>query len=95
MPFEGNHADDIGLETPEGSVCIYDSENGVIKTPEAIFKGGVLFFAQTATNGDTTLAERLTRKNMKSLPYWQAHHCVELDGPEATDEEFQAVIEKL
>lgn len=95
MPFTGDHANDIGLMTPEGPVCKFDSENGAIKSPEAIFEGGVVFFAEAATDGDRELATRLTIRNMKSLPYWHAHHFSLLDGVEATDEEFQTAMAKL
>ena len=95
MPLEGNHANDIGMELPEGLVCKFDSEDGKVKSGEAIFEGGVVFFAEEATDGDRDLAERLTRKNMKALPYWQVRPFAALDGAEATDEEFQAAMMKL
>ena len=57
MPLEGDHANDIGMETPEGLVCKFDSENGVIRSASEIFKGGVEFFA-TVADGDRELAER-------------------------------------
>ncbi len=46
-------------------------------------------------NGDRDLAERITRKNMKSLEYWKCHPAEILNGPEATDEEFQEVMASL
>lgn len=95
MPFEGDHADDVGLETPEGAACKFDVENGAIKSPTDIYMGGVEFFAHAAADDDRDLAARLTRKNMRSLPYWQARPFPELDGPEATDEEFGAAMAKL
>lgn len=95
MPLEGEHAGDVGMETPEGFVCKFDSENGAIKSPEAIFEGGVNFFADAVAGGDRDLAARLTRKNMKALPYWQSHPSAVLEGPEATDEEFGAALAKL
>lgn len=95
MPLEGNHAGDTGLETADGPVCIHDSAEGKIKAPEIIFEGGVQFFTQAATNGDRDLALRLTRKNMKALPYWQAHPFAGLDGEQATDAEFQAALSAL
>ncbi len=94
MPFEGDHIKDIGLELPEGPVCKFDSENGKLKSADDIFNGGVNFFLMKITN-DRDLATRITRKNMKSLPYWQAHPFEKLAGPEATDAEFQAVMAKL
>jgi hypothetical protein len=95
MPLEGNHANDIGMETPDGPVCKYDSEGGKIKSAEEIFAGGVQFFAGAATGGDRDLAARLTRKNMHSLPYWQQHPSDVPGGEEATDEEFQTAMAKL
>ena len=95
MPFEGNHANDIALETVDGPVCVYDVKDGAIKSAHEIFMGGVEFFASHLEGGDHELAARLTRKNMKTLPYWQAHPFAELAGPQATDEEFQAVMMKL
>ena len=85
MPLEGNHAGDIGLELAEGLVCRFDLENGKVKNGEGVFEGGVAFFARAATDGDRDLAARLTRRNMKSLPYWRAHPFEKLAGAEATD----------
>lgn len=95
MPFVGAHANDIGLETAEGPVCKFDVEDGKIKSGEDIFEGGVVFFAAEAADGDRGLAERLTRKNMKSLAYWKSHPFALLDGPEATDQEFGAAMSRL
>lgn len=95
MPFDGDHANDIGLETADGAVCVYDVKDGVIKSSEEIFEGGVQFFMGQGTDGDRALAEKVTRKNMKSLPYWQNHHFDLLNGEEATDDEFGMVMAKL
>ncbi len=95
MPLVGAHANDIGLTLTEGPVCKFDSENGKVKTGEEIFQGGVEYFKESVAGGDRALAERITRKNMKSLPYWHAHHFSELDGAEASDEEFGAAMAKL
>lgn len=95
MPLEGEHAGDIGMETAEGLVCKFDSENGEIKPANEIFEGGVQFFMGATTDGDRALAERLTRKNMKALPHWQTHPFAELEGDEATDAEFAAAMAKL
>jgi hypothetical protein len=95
MPFEGNHANDIGLEAEEGPVCIYDVKDGAIKSPEDIFEGGVQFFLGEVATGDRDLAERLVRKNMKALPHWQNNPFAMLGGPVATDEEFAAAMAKL
>ena len=95
MPFEGNHANDVGMETEWGPVCKFDSENGQMKSPEQIFAGGIHFFMLQAAPGDRNLAERLTRSNMKRLPYWQEHHFVMLEGEEATREEFASALTKI
>ncbi|HSR89580.1 MAG TPA: hypothetical protein VLK22_04310 [Candidatus Udaeobacter sp.] len=95
MPFEGDHANDVALELIEGPVCKFDCENGKIKSGDEIFAGGVSFFAESVTDGDLDLATRLTRKNMKSLAYWQAHPFAKLVGDEATDAEFQVAMAKL
>lgn len=95
MPFEGNHINDIGLETSDGPVCVYDVKDGAIKPAEDIFEGGVQFFLGSVAGGDRELAERVTRKNMKSLLYWQAHPFEGLNGAEASDEEFAAAMAKL
>ena len=95
MPLEGEHEGEIGMETPEGFVCVHDCEDGKIKSPEEIFRGGVRFFLTGGADGEHELAERVTRRNMKSLAYWQAHPLELLDGEEATDEEFQDAMMKL
>lgn len=95
MPLEGDHAADIGMELPEGTVCRFDLQDGALKSPEEIFEGGVQFFTGAAADGDRALGERLTRKNMKALAYWQANPFAGLDGEEATDEEYNAAMAKL
>lgn len=95
MPFTGAHAQDIAFETTEGPVCVHDSENGQLKSAAVIFEGGVQFFRQAVTNGERELALRLTRRNMKSLPYWQNHPFPALEGDEATDAEFAEAMAKL
>ena len=95
MPLEGDHAGDIGLETVDGPVCKFDVEDGKVKSPEVIFEGGVAFFADAVADGDRTLAERLTRKNMGMLPYWQARPFDALQGEMSSDEEFGMYMAKL
>lgn len=96
MPFTGEHANDIGLETSYGPVCIHDCEDGEIKEPEDIFADGVAFFADNVTDGDFDLAERLTRRNMRSLEYWQENPFMELEeGPSATEAEFAEAMARL
>ena len=95
MPLEGNHENDIGLTIDEGLVCIYDIKDDKIKNPEEIFEGGVQFFLTSVADGNRNLAERITRKNMNSLPYWQNHPFTNLQGPKATDQEFIDAMKKL
>lgn len=94
MPLEAAHAEDIGLELAEGLVCKFDSANGEVKSADEIFEGGVHFFTEAA-GGDRELGERLTRRNMKALPYWQTRPFERLAGEEATDEEFGAAMAAL
>jgi hypothetical protein len=95
MPLEGAHEKDFGMKTQDGFVCKHDMEDGELKSDGEIFEGGVQFFLGAVANGNRALAERLTRKNMKSLPYWKKHPSPELDGPEATDREFADAMSKL
>lgn len=94
MPL--NKDEDKGYAGAEGVACVYcTSESGEIRSCEEIFEGGVSFF-MTATGSDREMAERLVRKNMKSLPYWQANPCDCLDdGEEASDSEFAEAMERL
>ncbi len=95
MPFTGEHANDIGLELAEGPVCIHDCEDGEVKEAEDIFAGGVAYFADAVTDGDFDAAERLTRRNMLSLEYWQDRPFEELEGPVASESEFAEAMAKL
>lgn len=95
MPFTGEHANDIGLELSEGPVCIHDCEDGEVKEAEDIFAGGVAYFADAVTDGDLDAAERLTRRNMLSLEYWQDRPFEELEGPVASESEFAEAMAKL
>jgi hypothetical protein len=93
MPLENQT--DIGAEMEKGSACIHCvNADGTLKSCGEIFEGGVAFFLSTGVE-DRTLAERITRKNMKLQPAWQDGACDCLQGDEATEEEFQAVLEKL
>ncbi len=94
MPLE--NAEDIGLDNESGTFCKYCvNTDGSVKTCEEIFHGGADFFLSAVPGSDKALAERLTRKNMKSLPYWQnkEHEC--LNGEEASEEEFNEVMSKM
>lgn len=76
-------------------VCLHCvNPDGSVKSCEEIFNGGIEFFIQTLGE-DRNLAEKITRKNMTRLPYWQDKDCEILKGEIATDEEFNSVMEKL
>lgn len=93
MPLDEKHG--LGTETSDGFVCDYClGEDGHPKSCEVIFEGGVQFF-MTVPGVDKSMAEKITRKNMNGLPYWQAHGGEVLRGEQATDEEFQAVLAQL
>jgi hypothetical protein len=68
--------------------------DGNVKTCEEIFAGGVQFFL-SQFGGDRNMAEKITRKNMSRLPFWQNKDCEVLKGEQATDEEFAEVMKKL
>lgn len=94
MPLED--AKDVGGEIVDGQICIHcATADGKVKSCEEIFEGGVQFFMNVAHLADRNLAERVTRKNMNSLPYWQKNKGVCLDGEEASDEEFGEMMSKL
>lgn len=95
MPLEGAHEKDFGMDTPDGPACLFDIKDGKIKDGADIFQGGVAFFMSSCTDGDEGLAQKLTRKNMKMLPYWQKHPFEQLNGEEATDAEFGAAMAKM
>ena len=95
MPLVGAHEKDFAMETPDGPVCAYDVTEGKIKSAQEIFEGGVNYFTNSVADGNRDLGTRLTRKNMKSLAYWQKNPFAELKGEEATDEEFGAAMSKL
>jgi hypothetical protein len=88
--------EDFGTNTSDGSVCIHCSnEDGSIKSCETIFEGGVQFFLSSIPDMDRSFAERIVRKNMNRLVYWEKNKTGCLEGEEASDEEFQMVLSKL
>ena len=94
MPLEQEEY--IGGKTEEGLVCIHcANEDGGVKTGKEIFEGGVEFFTGAVPGMEREMAEKITRKNMNSLPYWQGKNEECLKGEEATDEEFQEAMDKL
>ena len=87
--------EDFAQGNENAKFCAYCvNPDGRVKSGEEIFKGGVEFFLKTL-GGEKSLAERITRKNMSQLPYWQENNCEILKGDMATDEEFKAAMKKL
>ncbi|MBP6855957.1 MAG: AraC family transcriptional regulator [Candidatus Pacebacteria bacterium] len=93
MPLEKK--EDFAGGDEQGEFCLYcANEDGSVRTCEEIFEGGVSFFLKSLGD-DRALAERVTRKNMKGLPYWQDKQCAVLEGEVATDEEFAEAMGKI
>ena len=94
MPLEKK--EDIKLVIGEDSFCKYCvDKNGKLKSAEQIFRGGVSFFMHTVEGTPLDLAERITRRNMKSLAYWQKNKPTCLEGSEATNEEYTEAMKQL
>ena len=75
--------------------CLYCvNADGSVKSCEDVFEGGVQFFVSQIGN-DRKMAEKITRKNMSGLPYWQKKNCKILQGEMATDREFTEALKKL
>jgi len=88
--------EDVGATTGEGSFCKFCVKaDGSVKSCSEVFEGGVQFFLHTFPDKDRAFAERITRKNMKRLSYWQGKDDPCLRGEEATDEEFQETLKKM
>ena len=87
--------EDFALGDENAKFCAYCvNPDGSVKPGEEIFNGGVQFFL-SVLGGDKSFAEKITRKNMSQLPYWQEHSFESLHGDMATDEEFQAAMARL
>lgn len=94
MPLDSD--DVIGLETDNESFCIHCvNENKEVKSCGEIFEGGVQFFMSLDSSMTRNFAEKLVRKNMKQLAYWQNREDLCLSGETATDEEFNSIVAKL
>ncbi|MCX6732954.1 MAG: zinc ribbon domain-containing protein [Candidatus Roizmanbacteria bacterium] len=94
MPLEKK--EDVGLVNTSGSFCRYCvKKDGKVKTADQIFAGGVSFFMHSIEGTPLALAERITRRNMKSLPFWKARKDQCLVGDEATDEEYADAMKKV
>lgn len=75
--------------------CLYCANaDGSVKSCEDIFEGGVQYF-MGQVGGDRKMAEKITRKNMSGLPYWQGKNCEILKGETATDEEFAEALKNM
>lgn len=94
MPLDDD--EDLGIETEDGLFCKYciDS-NDIPRSAEEIFEGGVEFFMHSIPWVDRILAEKVTRKNMNKQPFWEGKKDKCLIWDEATDDEFDAVLERL
>ncbi|MFA4930897.1 MAG: zinc ribbon domain-containing protein [Patescibacteria group bacterium] len=87
--------EDYALGDTASQFCLYcTNADGSVKTATEIFEGGVQFFMKHVGD-DRSLAERINRKNMNMQSYWQGKNEPILQGPEATDEEFAAVMKKM
>ena len=75
--------------------CVFCTNlDGSVKSCEEIFNGGVEYFM--AALGDSRhMAEKIVRKNMNQLPYWQDNPSEVLRGEMATDEEFCKAMQGL
>lgn len=94
MPLEKK--EDIGLTTDKESFCRYCVDGkGKVRSGNQIFHGGVSFFMHSIPGMSVELAERVTRRNMKSLSYWKARNDEFLKGDEATDEEYTQAIKAV
>lgn len=94
MPL--NDPKEIGCEVFEGPVCVHcATPDGKVRGCDEVFEGGVQFFMDAVSGTTRDLAERLTRKNMNKLPYWQKNKGTCLDGDEASDQEFGEMMSKL
>ena len=93
MPME--KPEDFGNQNTSAKTCVHcTNPDGTVKPCAEIFEGGVQFFVQT-TGVPRDMAEKVTRKNMLSLPLWQEEDEQVLQGPVASDEEFTAAMQQL
>ena len=93
MPL--NKKEDFANGDESSNFCHYCANpDGSVKSADEIFEGGVQFF-MNQFGGDRQKAERITRKNMNNLPYWQGKDCAVLKGEMASDEEFAEMMKKI
>lgn len=87
--------EDFAQGDENAALCAYCANaDGKAKTCQEIFAGSSGYF-QEALGVDKTMADRITRKHMRSLPYWQGEEDDCLKGDMATDEEFAQAMKKL
>ena len=87
--------EDFAGSDENSKFCVHCvNPDGSVKSGTEIFQGGVEFFLENL-GGDRALAEKITRKNMNGLAYWQENPCEILQGEQASDEEFAAALSKL
>ncbi len=93
MPM--HQKEDFALGDERADFCLHCvTKEGFVKSCEEIFEGGVQFF-MSVLGGQRQLAEKVTRKNMSMLPYWQDNACAILQGEMVSDEEFAEILKKL
>ena len=87
--------EDFGCQNESLDSCVHcTNKDWEVKPCQEIFDWWVAFFVQ-ATWSSRDLAEKLTRKNMLSLPYWSDKKCDCLSWDIATDDEFAECLKKL
>lgn len=87
--------EDFALQDTNSSVCVHCAdENWEIKSVEQIFEWWVQFFIN-ATWASRIETEKIVRKNMNMLSYWQNKNYEILKWEEATDKEFAKALSKL
>lgn len=87
--------EDFAQGDENATLCAYcTNADGSAKTCQEVFESGSAYF-RDALDSSQEMADRITRKHMRSLPYWQGeeHDC--LKGEVATDEEFAQAMKKL
>lgn len=87
MPVEDNNL--IGLSANGNDFCIYCvDDNKEVKSCEDVFNGGVQYFVNDLRLSAEE-AEKLTRKTMSMLPYWQDNTAECLKGEMLSDDDYQ------
>ena len=94
MPLTNPQDEALSLDGQHFCVHCVD-EHGAVKSCAEIFDGGVQFFLMNFPDLGKAMAEKITRKNMLSLPYWQDKKADCLNGEVATDAEFEMILKKL